>query len=198
MTMQQLMGMMQGLQEAMTASKTEQERMEEDLAASQARNDELHRANEELRLGWRDVYEPDAPKRLMYSFRVSPWYCFTSMRLYETGAGALFAKYCSLNSGESCAKDVMWPSGRLMNQSIAIPVRVLIKSLHLTASEPPTNIICVWNAVRSASGSSIPVKVTLGPVNVLGIADSRIGCENGVVNSLGGDVASGSSPPRHP
>jgi len=60
MTMEQLMGMMQGLQEAMAASKAEQERMQEDLAASQARNDELHRANEELRRGWRDVYEPEA------------------------------------------------------------------------------------------------------------------------------------------
>jgi len=40
MTMQQLMGMMQGLQEAMAASKAEQERMQVDLAASQARNDE--------------------------------------------------------------------------------------------------------------------------------------------------------------
>ena len=85
-----------------------------------------------------------------------------------------------------------------MNQSIAIPVRVLMKSLHLTASEPPTNNICVWNTVRCASGSYIPVKVTLGPVNVLGIVFSRIACENGVVNSLGGEAASGSSPPRHP
>ena len=53
MTMQQLMGMMQGLQEAMAACKVEQERMQADLAASQARNDELHRTNEELRRGWR-------------------------------------------------------------------------------------------------------------------------------------------------
>jgi len=75
-----------------------------------------------------------------------------------------------------------------MNQSIAIPVKVLIKSLHLTASEPPTNIICVWNTVRCASGSSIPVKVTLGPVNVLGIVVSRIAYENGVVNSLVGEA----------
>ena len=45
MTMQQLMGMMQGLQEAMAASKAEQERMQADLIASQARNDELHRTN---------------------------------------------------------------------------------------------------------------------------------------------------------
>jgi len=43
MTMQQLMGMMQGLQEAMAASKVEQERMQADLTASQARNEELHR-----------------------------------------------------------------------------------------------------------------------------------------------------------
>jgi len=50
MTMQQLMGMTQGLQEAMAASKAEQERMQADLTASQARNDELHRTNEELRL----------------------------------------------------------------------------------------------------------------------------------------------------
>ncbi|XP_068503987.1 uncharacterized protein [Phaseolus vulgaris] len=59
MTMQQLMGMMQGLQEAMAASKVEQERMQADLAPSQARNDELHRTNEELRRGWRDVDDPE-------------------------------------------------------------------------------------------------------------------------------------------
>ena len=59
------MGMMQGLQEAMAASKAEQDRMQEDLAASQARNEELHRVNEELRRGWRkptgqrDVDEPE-------------------------------------------------------------------------------------------------------------------------------------------
>ena len=46
MTMQQLMAMMQGLQEAMAASKAEQERMQADLTASQARNDELHRTND--------------------------------------------------------------------------------------------------------------------------------------------------------
>jgi len=43
----------------MTASKAEQERMQADLAASQARNDELHRPNEELRRGWRDVDETE-------------------------------------------------------------------------------------------------------------------------------------------
>jgi len=42
-----------------------------------------------------------APKRLMYSFRVSLWNCFTSKRSYETGVGALLVKYCSLNSHES-------------------------------------------------------------------------------------------------
>jgi len=65
MTMQQVMGMMQGLQEAMAASKAEQERMQADLAVSQARNDELYRMNEELRRGWRnhtgqcDIDEPE-------------------------------------------------------------------------------------------------------------------------------------------
>jgi len=58
MTMQQLMGMMQGLQDEMAASKVEQDRMRADLAASQARNDELHRTNEELRRGWRGGDEP--------------------------------------------------------------------------------------------------------------------------------------------
>ena len=42
----------------MAASKVEQERMQADLAASQVRNDELHRANEELRRGWRGRDEP--------------------------------------------------------------------------------------------------------------------------------------------
>jgi len=65
MTMQQVMGMMQGLQEALAASKAEQERMQADLVASQARNDELCRMNEELRRGWcnhteqRDIDEPE-------------------------------------------------------------------------------------------------------------------------------------------
>jgi len=53
------MGMMQGLQEAMAASKAEQERMQADLAASQAINDELHRANEELSRGWHGGDEPE-------------------------------------------------------------------------------------------------------------------------------------------
>ncbi|XP_068497460.1 uncharacterized protein [Phaseolus vulgaris] len=53
-TMQQVMEMMQGLQEAMKASKAEQERIQVDLAASQARNEELCRANEELRRGLRN------------------------------------------------------------------------------------------------------------------------------------------------
>jgi len=59
------MGMMQGLQEAMAASNAEQDSMQEDLAASQARNEELYRMNEELRRGWcnptgqRDVDEPE-------------------------------------------------------------------------------------------------------------------------------------------
>jgi len=47
--MQQVMDMMQGLQEEMAASKVEQERMQADLAASQARNEEICRTNEELR-----------------------------------------------------------------------------------------------------------------------------------------------------
>ena len=59
MTMQQLTCMMQGLQEAMAASKAEQERMQADLTTSQVRNDELHCANEELHRGWCDVDEPE-------------------------------------------------------------------------------------------------------------------------------------------
>ncbi|XP_068466255.1 uncharacterized protein [Phaseolus vulgaris] len=43
----------------MAASKAEQERMQANLTASQARNDELHRTNEELRHRWRDIDEPE-------------------------------------------------------------------------------------------------------------------------------------------
>jgi len=56
-----------------------------------------------------------APKRFMYSFNISPWYYFTSMRSYDTGGGARFAMYCSLNSCDSCAKEVTWSSRRLTN-----------------------------------------------------------------------------------
>ena len=44
----------------MAASKADQVRMQADLAASQARNDELHHTNEELRRGLRDTDEPEA------------------------------------------------------------------------------------------------------------------------------------------
>jgi len=56
--MQQLVGMVQGLQEAMAASRAEQERIQADLTASLARNEELHRTNEKLRRDRRDVDEP--------------------------------------------------------------------------------------------------------------------------------------------
>jgi len=46
--------MMQGLQEAMAVSRAEQECIQLDLAALQARNKELHRTNEELRRGLRN------------------------------------------------------------------------------------------------------------------------------------------------
>ena len=78
------------------------------------------------------------------------------------------------------------------------PRQRLIKSLHLAASEPPTNTICVWNTVRCASGSSIPIKITLGPANVWGITASIISCEKGVENSLGGVRSSVSSCSRCP
>jgi len=54
LTLQQVMEMMQGLQEAMAASIADQERIQMDLAASQARNKELHHTNEELRRGLRN------------------------------------------------------------------------------------------------------------------------------------------------
>ena len=54
MTLQQVMEVMQGLQEAMAVSRAEQEHIQLDLAASQARNEELCRANEELCRGMRN------------------------------------------------------------------------------------------------------------------------------------------------
>ena len=73
--MQKVMDMMQGSQEAMATSKVEQERMQADLVASQARNEELRRTNEELRcglrnnLGLRDADDRD---------------CFTPQREFST------------------------------------------------------------------------------------------------------------------
>ena len=91
MTMQQLVGMMQGLQEAMAASKVEQERMQSDLTASQARNDELHRANEELRRGWRDIDEPETatPPR-EFSTPFSQVILETAIRNTSTGSKVTF------------------------------------------------------------------------------------------------------------
>jgi len=104
--------------------------------------------------------------------------------------------YCVLNSFVSCGNDVTWPSGRLTNQSMAVLANVLMNSLHRTVSEPPTSIICVWKAIRWASGSSTPGKVTLGPTSVAGITASTIFGKNGVGNSLGGVPGSLSAPSR--
>ena len=49
MTLQRLLEMVQGLQGDMADSRLEQDRMQVDLDASEARNAELHRVNEELR-----------------------------------------------------------------------------------------------------------------------------------------------------
>ncbi|XP_068504429.1 uncharacterized protein [Phaseolus vulgaris] len=48
-TMAQVLDMMRTLQDNVTASRAEQEKMQAELAASQSRNDELNRVNEELR-----------------------------------------------------------------------------------------------------------------------------------------------------
>jgi len=48
-TMAQVLEMMRALQDDVAASRMEQERMQADLAASQGRNEELNRVNEELR-----------------------------------------------------------------------------------------------------------------------------------------------------
>jgi len=71
LTLQQIMETMQGLQEAVAVSRADQERIQIDLAASQARNKELCRTNEELRrdlrnqVGEREVeeQEPATPPR---------------------------------------------------------------------------------------------------------------------------------------
>ena len=47
--MTQVMDMMRTLKDNVAASRSEQERMHEALVASQARNEELNRVNEELR-----------------------------------------------------------------------------------------------------------------------------------------------------
>ena len=48
-TMAQVLEMMRALQDNVAASRAEQEKMQAELAASQSRNDELNRVNEELR-----------------------------------------------------------------------------------------------------------------------------------------------------
>ena len=47
--MAQVLEMMRALQDNVAASRAEQEKMQAELAASQSRNDELNRVNEELR-----------------------------------------------------------------------------------------------------------------------------------------------------
>jgi len=54
LTLQQIMETMQALQETVVASRADQERIQIDLAASLAMNEELQRTNEELRRNLRN------------------------------------------------------------------------------------------------------------------------------------------------
>jgi len=73
LTLQQIMETMQALQETVAASRANQERIQIDLAASLARNEELQRTNEELRrdlrnqTGEREVEEQE-PETLPRDF----------------------------------------------------------------------------------------------------------------------------------
>ena len=63
--------------------------------------------------------------------------------------------YCFLNNVENWLKEVICPSGRLMNQSNVVPENVLINSLQCIACVPPEIIIWVWKAVIWASGCEV-------------------------------------------
>ena len=70
---------------------------------------------------------------------------------------------------------------------MAILLSVLMNILQYTASEPPDNIIWVWNAVRCAFGSSTPVNDAFTPTRLGGTMVPMISGENGMGNALGGD-----------
>ena len=63
--MAQVLEMVRTLQDNAAASKAEQERMQTELAASQSRNDELNRVNEELR---RMARQPSPPRAFPMPF----------------------------------------------------------------------------------------------------------------------------------
>ena len=67
--------------------------MQADLAASQARNDELHRANEELRRGWRGGDEPEAASPLReFTTPFSPAILETAIPNTFTGPKVTFTR----------------------------------------------------------------------------------------------------------
>jgi len=61
--MQQIMETMRAFQEAVAVSRVDQERFQDDLAASQANNEELRRNNEELRRNLQQARERTVDER---------------------------------------------------------------------------------------------------------------------------------------
>ena len=131
-------------------------------------------------------FTTSASNLLRKSFKGSLWYCLTSKRSNETGAGAWLKMYCSFNNVENWSNEVMCPSGRLMNQSNVVPENVPINSLLCMTSVPHEIIIWVWKVVMWASGSSTPVKVIFVPMKLAGITESMIAWENGMGRALTG------------
>ena len=62
-------------------------------------------------------FTANAPNRLSKSFKGSPWCYFTPKRSKGTEGGARLTMNCSLNNEENWSNEVMWPSGRPINQS---------------------------------------------------------------------------------
>ena len=121
-------------------------------------------------------------------FKGSPCICFTLKRSKGTDGWARLTMNCSLNKAENWSKEVMWPSGRPTNDYSIVPVNVPMNNLQCMASIPPRMIIRALNAMRWASGSSVPIKKILGIMKLVGTMTSMIACENGMGRALSSTV----------
>ena len=81
------------------------------------------------------------PKPIQEVFQRLSLILFYVEKIVRDRRGAWLAMYCSLNNVENWSKELMCPSGRLMNQSNVVPENVLINSLQCMASVPPKIII---------------------------------------------------------
>ena len=117
-------------------------------------------------------------KRLMYDFKVSPFFCFMFPRCANRTVDLLVAWKCWRNDVLNCCQLEIDPAGTTLSHFLASLIRVTAKTLHLAISETKWSFIRSLKWSRWSWGSDFPsyalMARSLNPSSSLALHISRL------------------------